>query len=506
MTMRHVRVAIIGAGFSGLGMAAQLTRHGIRDFLVVERAHEVGGTWRDNTYPGAACDIRSDLYSFSFAPNPGWTHRYGRQREILEYLKGVADRFELRPRILFGAELLRADWDDNDAVWRITTSVETFTADILVSGNGPLIDPKWPAIPGLESFAGPRFHSAGWRHDAYLAGKRIAVIGTGASAIQFVPELQKIAGRLTIFQRTPPWIIPRADGPTGDRRRRWFARMPALQRLARTIDFASAEARFVGFRFKPIGRVFEAVSRRYLRSQVADPVLRAKLTPDYRIGCKRILISSDYYAALTKACVELVTDAIASIEGHEIVTADGTRRRFDVLISGTGFDATHPSIAPLVHGRDGVSLADRWSVHGSPQGSGHMSALRGTAVHGFPNLFLLIGPNTALGHNSMIYVIEAQFDYVLRALRFMDATGTPVIEARAAAQTAYNERVQRDFRGSVWTAGGCRSYYLDDSGRNTTLWPHRAGAFRRVVRRFEPAEYVLSGSSATPAPAQSVLS
>ncbi|HEU0205157.1 MAG TPA: NAD(P)/FAD-dependent oxidoreductase [Pseudolysinimonas sp.] len=502
MTTRHVRVAIIGAGFSGLGMAAQLTRHGIRDFLVVERAHEVGGTWRDNTYPGAACDIRSDLYSFSFAPNPGWTHRYGRQREILEYLKGVADRYELRPRILFGAELRAADWDDEAALWRVTTSIETFTADLLVSGNGPLIDPKWPALAGIETFAGPRFHSACWRHDAYLAGKRIAVIGTGASAIQFVPELQKIAGRLTVFQRTPPWIIPRADGLTSDRRKRWFARVPAAQRLARAAIFASAEVRFAGFRFKPIGRVFETVSRRFLRSQVKDPVLRAKLTPDYRIGCKRILISSDYYAALTKPCVELVTDAIASIEGHEIVTADGTRRRFDVLIGGTGFEATHPSIASLLRGRDGVSLADRWSG----QGSGHMSALRGTTVHGFPNLFLLVGPNTALGHNSMIYMIEAQLGYVLQALQFMDATGTRVIEPRAAAQAAYNERIQHELRDSVWTTGGCRSYYLDDGGRNTTLWPRRAGAFRATVRRFDPAEYVLSGAAAAPAPVPSALS
>jgi cation diffusion facilitator CzcD-associated flavoprotein CzcO len=486
MTTRHARVAIIGAGFSGLGMAAQLTRHGAHDFLVVERAHEVGGTWRDNTYPGAACDIRSDLYSFSFAPNPGWTHRYGRQREILEYLKGIADRYGLRPHILFGTELLRADWDEDAAVWRIETSRETFTADVLVSGHGPLIDPKWPKIPGLESFAGPRFHSAQWRHDAYLAGKRIAVIGTGASAIQFVPELQKYAGRVTIFQRTAPWIIPRADAPSSERRQRWFARMPALQRAARLWSFAQAEARFAGFRFKPIGKVVEAVSRRYLRSEVQDPVLRAKLTPDYRIGCKRILISSEYYAALTKPCVELVTDAIASIDGHEIVTADGTRRRFDVLISGTGFEATHPSIAPLVHGRDGASLAERWSPH--------MSALRGTTVQDFPNLFLLVGPNTALGHNSMIYMIEAQLGYVLQALQFMDATGTRVIEPRPEAQAAYDDRIQRDFSGSVWTTGGCRSYYLDDGGRNTTLWPRRAGAYRGVVRTFDPSEYLVGAS------------
>jgi cation diffusion facilitator CzcD-associated flavoprotein CzcO len=276
--------------------------------------------------------------------------------------------------------------------------------------------------------------------------------------------------------------------------------VPVVQRLARAAIFSSAEARFLGFQFKPIGRVIEAVSRRFLRSQVQDPVLRAKLTPDYRIGCKRILISSDYYAALTKPCVELVTDAIASIEGHEIVTADGRHRRFDVLISGTGFDATHPSIAPLLNGRDGVSLADRWSPH--------MSALRGTTVHGFPNLFLLIGPNTVLAHNSMIYMIEAQLGYVLQALRFMDATGTRVIEARAAAQTAYNDRVQHVLRDSVWTTGGCSSYYLDDDGRNTALWPRRAASYRLVVRRFDPSEYALSGAAAAPAPApvQSALS
>jgi cation diffusion facilitator CzcD-associated flavoprotein CzcO len=484
MTTRHVRVGIIGAGFAGLGMAAQLTRHGIDDFLVVERAHEVGGTWRDNTYPGAACDIRSDLYSFSFAPNPDWNFRYGRQPEILEYLKGIADRYELRPRVLFDAELRRADWDDEAKVWRIETSHETFTADVLVSGHGPLIDPKWPAIQGLESFAGPRFHSAQWRHDVDLAGKRVAVIGTGASAIQFVPELQKIAGQVTVFQRTAPWIVPRGDGPSSARRKRWFARVPALQRAARNWAFTQAEGRFAGLRFKPIGRVFEAVSLRFLHAQVKDPVLRAKLTPDFRIGCKRILISSDYYRALTKPNVELVTDAIASIEGHDIVTADGTRRRYEVLVGGTGFEATHPSIAPLLHGRDGVSLADRWSPH--------MSALRGTTVADFPNLFLLVGPNTALGHNSIIYMIEAQLGYVLKALDLMDATGSRVIEARPEAQAAYNARIQRQLRDSVWTTGGCASYYLDDTGRNTTLWPHRAAAFRGVVRRVEPAEYVLS--------------
>ncbi len=484
-TPRHVRVAILGTGFSGLGMAAQLVRHGIDDFLVIERADEVGGTWRDNSYPGAACDIRSDLYSFSFAPNPNWRHRYGRQPEILEYVKGVADRYRLRPRILFGTELERADWDEVASLWRIQTSRKTFTATVLVSGHGPLIDPKWPAIRGLESFAGPRFHSARWRHDVELAGKRVAVIGTGASAIQFVPELQKTVGSLTVFQRSAPWIVPRGDAPTSESRRRLFARIPALQRLARRWVFTQAEVRFAGFRYRPIGRVFEAVSLRFLRAEVKDPVLRDKLTPRFRLGCKRILISSSFYAAMTKANVELVTESIASVDGNTVVTADGIRREFDVLIGGTGFDATHPSVARLVFGRGGVSLSERWTPH--------MAALRGTTVTGFPNLFLLVGPNTALGHNSIVYIIEAQLDYVLQALELMDRRGAVVIEPRPAAETAYNDRMQSDLRGTVWSVGGCTSFYLDKSGRNTTLWPHRAASFRHAVRHFDETEYAFTG-------------
>ncbi len=481
---RHVRVAILGTGFAGLGMAAQLVRRGIDDFIVVERANEVGGTWRDNSYPGAACDIRSDLYSYSFAPNPDWTHRYGRQPEILQYLRGITDRYELRSRILFGAELERAEWDDAAGLWRIRTSRESFTATVLVSGHGPLIDPKWPAIPGLESFAGPRFHSAQWRHNVELAGANIAVIGTGASAIQFVPELQKIVGSLTVFQRSAPWIVPRGDAPTSEWRRRLFTRVPLLQRLARHLVFTQAEVRFAGFRFRPIGKVFEAVALRFLHAQVTDPLLRVKLTPAFRIGCKRILISSSYYPALTKPNVELVTESIARIDGNVIVTADGIRREFDVLIGGTGFDATHPPVARLLFGRGGVPLADRWTPH--------MAALRGTTVPDFPNLFLLVGPNTALGHNSIVYMIEAQLDYVLQALELMDRRQVRAIEPRAEAVKAYNDRLQSELKGTVWSVGGCNSFYLDDTGRNTTLWPHRASLFRRTIRHLDVTEYLVT--------------
>ena len=487
---RHVRVAIIGTGFAGLGMAAQLVRHGIDDFVVIERADDVGGTWRDNTYPGAACDIRSDLYSFSFAPNPGWNFRYGRQPEILAYLGGVADRFGIRPKTLFGTELERAEWVEAEGFWRIRTSRETLTADVLVSGHGPLIDPKWADIPGLDSFTGIKFHSARWDHSVDLAGKTVAVIGTGASAIQFVPELQRLAEHVTVFQRTAPWIVPRGDRPATERRKKWFARIPLLQRLSRTWIFGLAEARFAAFRIAPIGAYTERMSLSYLAAKVTDPVLREKLTPHFRIGCKRILISSSFYPAMTKPNMELVTDSITKIEGDEIVTADGTRRRFDVLIGGTGFNATRPPVAKLVFGRDGVSLADRWS--------GRMSALRGTTVQDFPNAFLLVGPNTALGHNSIVYIIEAQIDYVLQALGVMKRRGIRSIEPKAEAQLAYNRRIQSDLSDSVWVRGGCSSYYLDDSGVNTTLWPHLASRFRGAVRRFDLGEYMVSKSTPTP--------
>jgi cation diffusion facilitator CzcD-associated flavoprotein CzcO len=481
---RHVRVAIIGTGFAGLGMAIQLRRHGIDDFLLVERADDVGGTWRDNTYPGAACDIRSDLYSFSFFPKPDWANHYAQQPEILEYLRSAAEHFDLYPQILFGAELTSASWDDDELVWTIQTSRESFTAAVLVAGAGPLIDPKWPEIIGLDTFTGPRFHSARWDHGIDLAGKTIAVIGTGASSIQFVPELQKIAARVSVFQRSAPWILPRADAATSDLRRSLFSRVPLLQRASRRWIFTRAEAQFAGFRYARVGKLIESLALRYLRSAVEDPALRAKLTPTFRLGCKRVLISSAFYRAIAKPNVELIDEPIGSISGDSVRTTYGTTRHFDVLICGTGFNATKPPVARLLNGRGGVLLADRWSPH--------MSALRGTTVQDFPNLFLLVGPNTALGHNSIIYIIEAQLGYILRALAAMDRRNAVAIEPTPAAQSGYNEKLQRSLANAVWSTGGCTSFYLDDAGMNTTLWPHRAALFRRAVSRFRAVEYTFT--------------
>ncbi len=475
------QVAIIGAGFAGLGMAIKLKERGVTDFVVLERAGEVGGTWRENTYPGCACDIKSDLYSFSFAPNPDWSHTYARQPEILDYLKRCVGDFGLTPHLRLRHEVRAAVWDEARALWRVETSGGTFTARALVSGHGPLNAPKWPKIPGLDTFEGAKFHSARWDHGVDLRGKRVGVIGTGASAIQFVPELQKEVGQLTVFQRTPPWIVPRGDGPTSKRRRRLFRRVPLLQRLSRARVFALAEFQHLGFSRPGMNKLVEKAAREHLEAQVEDPELRAKLLPDYRIGCKRILVSDDYYPALTQPNVELVTDAVTRVRGDSIITAGGRERAFDVLIGGTGFYATEPPVARLIYGRGGRSLTDVWSPH--------LEALHGTTVAGFPNLFLLVGPNTGLGHNSIVYIIEAQIGYILQALSHMERKGLVALEPTPQAQADYNDRLQEKLRSSIWVQGGCVSYYLDATGRNSTLWPERAANFRRLLRRFDPSLY-----------------
>ncbi|WP_344200633.1 NAD(P)/FAD-dependent oxidoreductase [Pseudolysinimonas kribbensis] len=476
-----MRVAIIGAGFSGIGMACGLLRAGVTDFVLLERAREVGGTWRDNVYPGAACDIPADLYSFSFAPNPDWSHRYPRQEELLHYLRDVADRFGVTPHIRFGTEVESGEWDAAAAVWRIATNAASWTADVLVSASGPFIDPAWPAIPGVETFPGPRLHTARWDPALDVAGKTIAVLGTGASAIQLVPELRPRGAWVIVLQRTAPWVIPRHDPPTSDRRRRAFRRRPWRQRLARALVFAGAEARFPGFATPVIGRVAEAVYRRSLRRQITDPTLREQVMPRFRLGCKRVLISSDWYPALASPEVRLVTEPVLRIDGAYLVTAAGARHRADVLVAATGFNVTAQPIATRIRSRGGT-LAEHWRPHAS--------ALRGTTVAGFPNLFLLVGPNTALAHNSMVYVIESQIRYVLAALAALEARRARTIETDPVAQRHYADRLDRALTRSVWQTGGCVSYYQDAGGANPTIWPHAAATFARTVRRFDPAEYL----------------
>jgi cation diffusion facilitator CzcD-associated flavoprotein CzcO len=478
-----VQVAIVGTGFAGLGMAIRLREAGIEDFVVLERADDVGGTWRDNRYPGCACDVPSHLYSFSFAPNPEWTSTFSPQQEIWDYLRGCAQRYGVMRHIRFGHEVLDAAWDEDAQRWRIESSRGALAARALVLGTGPLSEPSIPGLPGLERFEGTTFHSATWDHDHDLDGERVAVIGTGASAVQFVPRIQPRVGRLHVFQRTAPWIMPRPDRPLRPFERRLYRALPAAQLLMRAGIYWARESFVLGFRHPRLMRLGQRLALRHLHRQVRDPELRRKVTPSYRMGCKRVLISNDYLPALTRANVEVVTDAIAEVRPRSIVTADGREREVDTIIFGTGFHVTDMPAAERVRGRDGRTLAEHW--RGSPQA--HLGAM----VAGYPNLFFLVGPNTGLGHNSIVFMIESQCNYVLDALRLMQAGGAAELEVRPEAQSAYNARLQEQMRGTVWTSGGCASWYLDANGRNTTLWPTFTWPFRERTRRLDPAQYEL---------------
>lgn len=478
----HVPVAVIGAGFGGIGAAAVLTRAG-HEVVVLERAAAVGGTWRDNAYPGCACDVESHLYSFSFAPNPSWSRVHSRQPEILAYLQGVVRDLDLTDRIRCGVDVEAADWDDDARIWRLRTSAGPLTAGVLVGACGPLSEPRLPDLPGIAGFTGPVLHSSRWTPDTDLAGLRVAVVGTGASAVQIVPQLAGTARELIVFQRTPPWIVPRRDREIPAARRRRYARHPAAQRLARWALYGGRELLVLGLVHRPVlMRGVERMARRHLRRQVPDPGLRALLTPRYRAGCKRILLSDDYYPALGRDDVELVASAVARFEPGAVVAADGTRREVDAVVLATGFDAVDPPIAHRVRGRGGRLLADAWQRTG-------MRALRGTTVSGFPNLFLLIGPNTGLGHTSMVQVIESQLAYVRDALAVMRRRDLAVIEPTAAAEQAWNERLQARLRRTVWAAGGCSSWYQDAHGRIPTLWPGSAVRLRLQTRRVDLTEY-----------------
>ena len=465
-------------------MAVRLKQAGIDDFVILERAADVGGTWRDNTYPGCQCDVESNLYSFSFAPNPAWTRTYPLQAEIWDYLRLCAAKFGLMPHIRFRHEVQSATWDESGARWRIESSRGSFSADALVAAVGPLSEPAMPAIPGLDGFPGPCFHSAAWDHDIDLAGKRLAVVGTGASAIQFIPYIQALVARLHLYQRTPPWVLPHRDREVRGIAPTLYRSIPGLQRLLRFGVYWSRELFVLPFMKVRPNPAPEQLARRHLEKQVADPGLRARLTPSYAIGCKRILISNEYYPAIQQPNVELITEGIREVRGKSIVGADGSEREVDVIILATGFRVTEMPFARWVTGRDGTRLADRWS--GSP------AAYRGTAVAGFPNLYLLLGPNTGLGHTSVLVMLEAQLRYVMGCLRHLERSGMTTLEVRWEAEEAFNAEVQSRLRDTVWNSGGCRSWYLDSTGRNTTIWPGMTWPYVRLMRRFDPAAYRVS--------------
>ncbi|TDW95266.1 cation diffusion facilitator CzcD-associated flavoprotein CzcO [Kribbella pratensis] len=479
MSERH-RIVVIGTGFAGIGMAVRLKQAGYDDFVVLERAEDVGGTWRDNTYPGCRCDVPSHLYSFSFAPNPDWSSTFSPQPEIEDYLRNVTESYGVRPHIRFGNTVESARWVDG--AWQITTNQQTFTADILLSGMGPLAEPSYPKLPGIEDFEGEVFHSARWNHDLNLSGRKVAVIGTGASAIQFVPAIQPEVEELHLFQRTPPWVMPRPDRKITAAEKAIYRRFPLVQKAVRAGIYWGRESMVLGFTKLPaIMKQAQKIAETHLAHQVRDPLLRAKLTPDFTLGCKRVLISDDYYPALARPNVEVVTDGIAEVTPTGIVTTEGVKHEVDTIIYGTGFKVTDLPVMDMVHGRDGVSLREAWADG--------MEAHLGTAIAGFPNFFMLIGPNTGLGHSSMVFMIESQIAYILDALKTMDAQGLREVEVRRDVQRAFVAGVRSSMRNTIWTRGGCTSWYLDSEGRNTTLWPSFTFRFRQLTRRFDPAEY-----------------
>lgn len=480
----HVRVAIVGAGFGGLGAAIRLQQSGERDIVVLEKASDIGGTWRDNSYPGCACDVPSVLYSYSFAPKPDWTHSFSRQGEIWAYLRDCVQRFGLAPYLLMGVELLQARWDDDDCRWCIRTTAGDLTADVLVAATGPLCEPRFPDLPGLDSFQGTVFHSARWRHDHDLTGRNVAVVGTGASAIQFVPQVAPIVRRLTIFQRTAPWIVPRSDRRLTRLEHTAYRHFPVLQRISRSGVYAGREALVLGMLHPRLARLQQKLAERHLQRAVRDPALRAAMTPDYAMGCKRILISSDYLPAVQRDNVRLETTAVDRVLPDAVVGADGVEHPVDTIILGTGFHVTDQPIADRLTGRDGRTLAEHWA--GSPHAYGTVTK------HGFPNLFLVLGPNSGTGHTSVVLMAEAQVEHLLAALRHLRATGAAALEPTATAEAAFVGEVDRRMRGTVWTAGGCRSWYLDRTGRNSALWPGFTAPLRRRLRTVRPADYELT--------------
>jgi cation diffusion facilitator CzcD-associated flavoprotein CzcO len=486
----HTRAVIIGTGFAGLGMAIALQRQGV-DFVILEKADEIGGTWRDNSYPGCACDVPSHLYSFSFEPKATWSKLFSPQPEILDYLKGVTEKYGLRRYIRFGSLVDRAHWDDSEYRWHVfTKSGQEYVAQFLISGAGALHIPRLPDIDGMDEFRGAAFHSAQWDHSVDLTGKRVAVIGTGASAIQIVPELvRRDAGvaEVQLYQRTPPWVVPRPNSLLPDRVRQAFANVPGLRLAVRSGIYWGLEGLGYAMTQRPsLLRAVELVGKWNIRRHVPDKDLRRRLTPRYRAGCKRILYAGDYYQAVANPKTTLITERITRITPDGIVTGDGVEHPVDVIVYATGFHVTDSYTYVDIKGLRGEDLVDRWNREG-------VVAHRGIAVADMPNLFFLLGPNTGLGHTSVVFMIESQIHYVAEAIATVEKFGAQALAPSRSAQDQFNAELQDKLAGSVWNTGGCSSWYLDEHGVNRTLWSGMTWQYWRSTRSLRPAEYRFFG-------------
>jgi cation diffusion facilitator CzcD-associated flavoprotein CzcO len=487
-TTRPLSFIIIGAGFGGVGMAITLQKKGEESFVILERSRDVGGVWRDNSYPGAACDVPSHLYSFSFAPNPNWSHVFAPQKEIYAYLQDTAHKYDLLRHIRFGAEVKEARYNEGANLWEVTlTDGSTLAATHLVAATGQLSRPAYPKLKGKEEFEGHVFHSAQWDHDYDLTGKRVAGVGTGASAIQFVPAIAGKIAELKVFQRSPAYIIPRADRPYTDGEKARFKHAPLAMKFHRAMIYLRYEARALAFtRFKGLMKIAIGVPfRRLLNKHVPDAALRAKLIPDYPMGCKRMLLSSEYLATMSRPNVDLITAGISHVTKHGIVTNDGSLHEVDAIIYGTGFKATE-FLAPMrIVGRDGVELNQAWK--------GGAKAYLGMTIPNFPNFFMLYGPNTNLGHNSIVYMLESQIAHIMRCLKAKKDKGATRIEVDAQRYDDYNTGVQQRLKTTVWN--GCRSWYVDANGHNSTNWPGFTVSYRAITKYGALAAYRFSGGS-----------
>ncbi|MFJ1967040.1 flavin-containing monooxygenase [Streptomyces sp. NPDC087903] len=476
-----MRAVVVGAGFSGIGAAVRLREAGFDDVLVLEKATQLGGTWRENTYPGCACDVPSTLYSYSFTPDTAWSRVFAGQREILAYLRATAERYRLVDVLRCGVQVLAARWDEAAGRWLLETSDGPYSAAVLVLATGPWHVPRRLEVPGIEKFDGPVFHTAEWDHSVDLSGRRVTVVGAGASAVQIVPAIEAQAAAVDLFQRTPQWVLPKPDLPVPGALNRVVDWVPGARSVLRAGQYTLQEGLGYAFRHPQAARLLEAGARAHLRLAVRDGQLRRQLTPDYRLGCKRLLTSSTFYRALSKAHVRLHPTAVSAVRGNEVVGADGTSVHADVLIEATGFHVGELPLATALHGTNGQTLEEAWG--GEPQ------AYLGTTVSGFPNLFLLLGPNLLGGSTSAITVLEAQLTYLIAALAHLDQGGHRSLHIRPAAQAAHNTAVREALETTVYNTGGCTSYYFTSTGQNTFAWPWSTGRLVRRLRQFDADAY-----------------
>ncbi len=481
----HTQIAIIGTGFAGLGTAIHLQKRGLTDFVLLEEAASVGGTWRDNTYPGCACDVPSHLYSFSFELNPNWSRQFAPQDEIRAYIEHCAEKYGLMPRIEFNSRVEEARWDEDDKLWRLSIrGGRTLTARFVVFCLGGLREPRFPQIPGRDSFAGPTMHSTRWRHDVDLKGLRVGVIGTGASAIQVVPGIAERTGHLTLFQRTAAWVRPRQDAAISPRRQAFYRRFPLAMQLERARIYARYESRWPLFkRGEWVDRLMRRLMEKDIRRAVRDTQLADKLIPAYKPACKRVLLSDDFYPALQREDVDLEVSRIVEIVPDGAVLADGRKIELDAIVYCTGFEIEYGQVQ--IYGNGGVNLIDYWDRR--PR------AYLGLTVPGFPNSFTILGPNTALGHNSVIVMIEAGIRYTVAAIEYALDNDLADLDLREDALAAFVSEVDSKHRGLVW-ASGCDSWYLGEDGVNFTLWPGSTLAYIQRTRHFDPSMYRSTGA------------